>query len=71
MTKNSLSVPEFCYQENISRSFFYKLPKLGLAPKIMKVGRRTLISREAADEWRKKMTEASNTKKEVKIHEQQ
>lgn len=63
--KKSTSIPEFCDENGLSRSFFYTLLKRGLAPKIMKIGRRTLITVEAADEWRKKMTEASNKNKEV------
>ena len=55
MSKNSFSVNEFCFQENISRSMFYKICKLGLGPKILKVGRRTLITALSAAEWRKKM----------------
>lgn len=49
------SVSEFCRAHGISRAFFYKLAKEGNAPRIAKVGRRTLISDEAAEEWRKRM----------------
>lgn len=55
MSRNSFSVNEFCFQENISRSMFYKICKLGLGPKILKVGSRTLITEQSAAEWRKKM----------------
>jgi hypothetical protein len=34
---------------------FYNLLKRGDGPAIMKVGRRTLISAEAAAEWRRRM----------------
>ncbi|MBX3708270.1 MAG: hypothetical protein KIT56_03485 [Gammaproteobacteria bacterium] len=60
MLKNSLSIPEFCYAENISRSLFYKLKKEGNAPRLMRVGRRILISIEAAKDWRKQMEECLN-----------
>jgi len=60
MHKKSLSIPEFCEQENISKSLFYKLLKQGIAPRIMKVGRRTLISIEAATEWRNDMEVKEN-----------
>lgn len=46
------SVAEFCKAHSISRSFFYGLLKSGRGPRICKVGNRTLISREAAFEWR-------------------
>ena len=55
MTVQSQSVDEFCQTNGISQSFFYKLAKQGKAPRIMKVGRRTLISAQAAEEWRKEM----------------
>lgn len=53
--KHSFSIKEFCELHAISRSFFYVLREKGEAPRLMKVGRRTLISAEAAAEWRKNM----------------
>ena len=49
------SVAEFCHQHGISRGTFYKLLNEGRAPKAVKIGRRTLISSEAAQEWRRRM----------------
>lgn len=49
------SVESFCKSNGISRSLFYKLRRQGRAPRIMKIGRRTLISEEAASEWRRAM----------------
>ena len=49
------SVAEFCHQHGISRGTFYKLAKQGLGPKTAKIGRRTLISTEAAEQWRRRM----------------
>jgi len=46
------SVNDFCKANSISRSMFYKLRRQGEAPRIMKVGRRTLVTAEAAQEWR-------------------
>lgn len=54
-TPHAQSVDEFCQTNGISPSFFYKLAKQGKAPRIMKVGKRTLISSEAAEAWRKEM----------------
>jgi hypothetical protein len=53
--KHSFSIKEFCELHTISRSFFYLLREKGEATRLMKVGRRTLISAEAAAEWRKSM----------------
>lgn len=49
----ALSVAEFCKAHGISRALFYKLVRKGRGPVLMKAGRRTLISKEAADEWRR------------------
>jgi len=46
------TVNEFCARFNISRSLFYKERREGRGPKTMKIGRRRLISPEAADEYR-------------------
>lgn len=53
--RRAQSVPEFCQSYNISRSLFYKLIREGHGPRIMKVGRRTLITPESSDEWCKRM----------------
>jgi len=52
---DTYSVEQFCTSHNISRASFYQLLKDGKGPAIMKVGRRTLISREAAAAWRKSL----------------
>jgi hypothetical protein len=49
----AFSIRAFCDRHSISESFFHKLQSLGLGPAIMKVGSRTLISREAAATWRR------------------
>ena len=51
----AFSVTDFCAAHSLSRGKFYGLLKLGLGPRIMKVGRRTLVSREAAADWRHDM----------------
>ncbi len=51
----AFSIPEFCAQYKISRGSFYNLEKAGLAPATFRVGRRVLISVEAATAWRKAM----------------
>ena len=49
------TVDEFCHSHRISRGTFYNLLKIGRGPSIMKVGARTLVSAEAAADWRRKM----------------
>ena len=53
--RSCLSVAEFCAEHGISRALFYLLLARGDGPKVMKVGRRTLISAEAANEWRSRL----------------
>jgi hypothetical protein len=48
------SIPEFCrVHGGISQSYFHALVAKGKGPRLMKIGARTLISVEAAAEWRK------------------
>jgi len=49
------TVDEFCSAHRFTRQHLNKLRKIGQAPKMMKLGRRILISVEAAAEWRKQM----------------
>jgi hypothetical protein len=49
----ALSIREFCYSHNISEDFYFKLKRQGKGPVEMKVGTRTLISIEAAADWRR------------------
>jgi len=51
----SFSIQHFCITHGISRATFYNLVKKQLAPRLIKVGKRTLISAEAATEWRAQM----------------
>jgi predicted DNA-binding transcriptional regulator AlpA len=51
----AFSIPEFCRRHGISRAHFYNLSKNGQGPALMRVGRRTLVSAEAAAEWRRRM----------------
>ena len=57
-TMLAFTVPEFCEAHRISRALFYILARDGRGPRVMKAGRRTLISAEAAGEWRRKMEAA-------------
>jgi excisionase family DNA binding protein len=55
---HAYSVKEFCRQHGISRGLFYMLLRSGRGPRVMKIGRRTLIAAEAAAEWRQRMETA-------------
>jgi len=55
MQKEALTVAQFCEAHSISRTSFYQLQKDGIAPATFRVGRRVLISKEAAAEWRAAM----------------
>ncbi len=54
-TNATYSIAEFCREHGISRGLFYNLQRGGRGPRVMKVGSRTLISREAVEEWRRRM----------------
>jgi len=56
--KDALSIDEFCKRHGISRATYYNQQKDGVGPRVMKVGTRTLISMEAAAEWRRRMEAA-------------
>ncbi len=55
------TIAAFCRAHGISRGMFYRLQTAGQAPRFMRVGRRVLISMEAAADWRRRMeAEADN-----------
>jgi hypothetical protein len=47
------SIEEFCRSHGISVDLYFKLQRQGLGPRTFKAGSRTLISVEAAAEWRR------------------
>ncbi len=47
-------IPEFCRQHRMGVATYYKIPP-DQRPKENKIGRKKLISREAAAEWRRRM----------------
>jgi predicted DNA-binding transcriptional regulator AlpA len=52
-----LSVAEFCRVHSLSHSYFYKLRKQGRAPPSFTIGRKRLISADAAEVWRQSLME--------------
>lgn len=53
--RQAYTIAQFCADHNISRTHFYQLIKDGRGPRMMKLGRRTLISVEAAVDWRRQI----------------
>ena len=49
------SVAEWCQRRGICVATFYNKLKCGDMPKIIKIGRRTIITAEVDEEWRIKM----------------
>ena len=64
----AFTLQQFCDFHGISRASLYRLIKQGRGPSLMKLGKKTLISTEAATEWRRRIEEEtlkSNKKKET------
>ena len=55
----AFTVAEFCEAHRISRALFYLLLRENNGPRLLKAGRRTLVTVDAAAEWRQKMEAAS------------
>jgi predicted DNA-binding transcriptional regulator AlpA len=56
---DAYSVKQFCARNGISPSLFYKLKGQGLMPKVFRIGARTLVSKEAAEAWRRAREQAT------------
>ena len=52
--REAFTISEWCRSIGISRAFFYKLDP-AKRPRIIKLGRRVLISRDAAADWQQEM----------------
>jgi predicted DNA-binding transcriptional regulator AlpA len=50
-----MSIPVFASEHGISRSLAYRFIKEGRGPRLTRIGRRTLVSSEAAAQWRARM----------------
>jgi predicted DNA-binding transcriptional regulator AlpA len=59
MTPLAFTIVEFCHLHRISRATFYNMVKAGVAPRVMVVGGRKLVSAEAAADWRKEREKAA------------
>ncbi len=49
------SIPEFAAMHGLSAESIYRAMRTGDGPKTFRLGRRVLVSREAAEEWRERM----------------
>ena len=61
-----MSVKQFCESHQISRAFFENLKRRGEAPVYMQIGRRILISSDAAAAWRERFTVPPKAHSEAK-----
>lgn len=55
ITQAAYTIAQFCDAHSISRTHLHNMCKAGKGPRMMKLGRRVLISSEAAAEWRRQM----------------
>jgi hypothetical protein len=62
MNTRGQTIDEFCHDWRFCRATFYNLLKAGRGPRVMKVGTRTIISDEAAADWRRQMEEETAAK---------
>jgi hypothetical protein len=59
----ALSIREFAEAHNLSIDTYFKMQRDGFGPKVMRVGGRTLVSLEAAAEWRAEREKATDQRK--------
>jgi hypothetical protein len=57
----TFTINEFCVAHKISAAFYYALKRAGLGPREMVLGRRRIISGEAAADWRRERAAANET----------
>jgi hypothetical protein len=56
---HAFTIQEFCDAHRLSRSRYYELRESGLTPVEMVIGRKRLISVEAAERWRREQETAA------------
>lgn len=52
MEPQAYTIEEFCRSHGFSRAHYFNLQKDGLGPRVMRLGSRVVISKEAAADWR-------------------
>jgi predicted DNA-binding transcriptional regulator AlpA len=53
MEREAFTIPQFCDAHGFSRAHFFNIQSRGEGPRVMHVGSRVLISKEAAADWRR------------------
>ena len=61
MNASAMSVKQLCTSFGICPATLYNHLKAGTGPTIFKIGRRTLISVAAAEDWRKHLERVTTT----------
>ena len=56
----AFTIDEFCRAHGFSRAHYFNIQSRGEGPRVMRVGTRVLVSREAAADWRKAREEAAS-----------
>jgi hypothetical protein len=56
---DAYSIEDFCRRHSISHGTYYNLRKAGKGPRESHALGRVLITKESAEEWRSKITEAA------------
>ena len=62
---DAYSIPEFCRRHRFSPAKYFKIAAAGEGPRVMRVGKRVLISKESAAEWRRSREAAAATAPEL------
>jgi hypothetical protein len=60
--KKAYTIPEFAQTHSLSMSSFYKEQRAGRGPEVIFVGNKSLVTEEAAAEWRQRMAARAKTK---------
>ena len=53
--RDAFTISEFCRRHGFSVSHYFNLASEGRGPRVMRAGKRVLISREAAADWRRSL----------------
>jgi predicted DNA-binding transcriptional regulator AlpA len=56
----SYTIPQFCAAYHISRVHYYTLKAQNQTPQEIRLGRRVIITRRAAEAWEEKMQRETN-----------
>lgn len=59
MGSQAFTIEEFCKAHRISRGTYFNLQARGEGPTVMRLGKRVVISREAAARWRREREKAA------------